>query len=157
MTTTSTDRIERETEIAAPRTRVWELVTEPGWWINDGELTEHRIEPDGVDRVLVHDPVHGAFAVRTVTERPQEYVAFRWYSGNGSGVRRGSLTAGASTLVEFHLTATSPTATRLRVVESGFDSLDEDASARRAMFDANTEGWSLELDLARHGAEAGAA
>ncbi|WP_277212382.1 polyketide cyclase [Isoptericola croceus] len=155
--TTSTDHIERETEIAAPRALVWELVTEPGWWINDGELVEHRIEPDGQRRVVVHDPVHGAFAVRTVTERPQEYVAFRCYSGNSSGRRRGSLNAGASTLVEFHLTALSPTATSLRVVESGFDSLDEDASARRAMLDANTEGWVVELDLARLGAEGGVA
>ncbi|GAA1972103.1 SRPBCC family protein [Isoptericola halotolerans] len=153
---TSTDRIERETEIAAPRARVWELVTAPGWWINDGELTEHRIEPDGPGRVVVHDPVHGAFAVRTVAEDPQEYVAFRWYSGDSDARRRAALDAASSTLVEFHVTAVSAATTRLRVVESGFDALDEDASARRAMLDANTEGWVVELDLARSGAEGGA-
>jgi uncharacterized protein YndB with AHSA1/START domain len=155
--TSSTDRIERETAIAASSTRVWGLVTEPGWWINDGRLTEHRLEPDGDGRVIVHDPVYGAFAVRTVSERPQEYVAFRWYSGADGARRRGALDATASTLVEFHLTAVSPTETRLRVVESGFDSLDEDAAARRAMLEENTEGWVVELALARVGAEGGAA
>lgn len=155
--TSSTDRIERETAIAAPPARVWELVTEPGWWINDGRLAEHRVEPDGPGRMIVHDPVHGAFAVRTVAERPQEYVAFRWYSGVSGARRRGALDAAASTLVEFHVTALTETTTRLRVVESGFDALDEDAAARRSMFEENSEGWAVELALARAGAEGGAA
>lgn len=41
-----TDRIERSIWIAADADRVWQLVSEPGWWVNDGRITEHRVEPD---------------------------------------------------------------------------------------------------------------
>ena len=30
------DRIDRSIEIDAPAERVWDLVTRPGWWINEG-------------------------------------------------------------------------------------------------------------------------
>ncbi|MGI9002113.1 MAG: hypothetical protein ACR2GH_10630 [Pseudonocardia sp.] len=31
------DRIEREILINTPLDRVWDLVSEPGWWIGDGD------------------------------------------------------------------------------------------------------------------------
>ncbi|RLV54903.1 ATPase [Aeromicrobium phragmitis] len=139
------DRIEREIVIAASRHRVWELVSTPGWWINDGVVVAHRIEPRGDDAV-VHDPVHGAFAVRLVEARPQEYLAFRWYSGPDAE-RRLQLTA--STLVEFFLADAAGGGVVLRVVESGFAALDEPARMRRRMVDDNTEGWGVELRAAQ--------
>src|SRR5699024_3012593 len=93
------DRIEREITMAAPRAQVWELVSEPGWWINDGVITAHEIEPDGPDRVIVHDPEHGRFVVAIVDQQPQEYAAFRWYSGPAAARRLGELHEDASTLV----------------------------------------------------------
>lgn len=145
------DRIEREITIAAPRSHVWELVSEPGWWINDGAITAHEIEPDGPDRVIVHDPGHGRFVVAIVDQRPQEYAAFRWYSGPSAARRLGELVEDASTLVEFFVSSEGSDMTRLRVVESGFAHLDEEAQRRRMMFEENTAGWSIELlAISRH-------
>lgn len=156
-TTSELDHIERETTIAAPASRVWRLVMEPGWWINDGAVTEHHIEPDGPDRVIVHDPAYGAFAVERVEERPEEYVAFRWYSGASATRRTGPLTADTATLVEFFVTAEGPETTRLRVAETGFAHLDEDARERRQMFEDNASGWVEELAAARRHVEGGRA
>ena len=54
MTTADHDRIEREITIDAPVDRVWTLVSEPGWYINDKQITEHRIETRG-EVTIVHD------------------------------------------------------------------------------------------------------
>lgn len=144
------DRIEREISIEASQERVWELVTEPGWWINDGAVTAHRVESIGDDSVLVHDPKHGAFAVQLVTEQPQKYVAFRWYSGPSADRRKGQLDPQFSTLIEFFIVTEAEGVTTLRVVESGFAGLDEDQRRRRMMFEENRIGWELELAAARN-------
>jgi uncharacterized protein YndB with AHSA1/START domain len=51
---------------------------------------------------------------------------------------------GNFTLVEFTL-APDGDGTRLRVVESGFATLDRSEDVRRERFDWNTEGWKGEL------------
>src|SRR5690625_3793277 len=121
------DRIERETTIAAPQSRVWELITEPGWWINSGTITTHDVDTDHPGCVVVHDSDHGDFAVAIIAQQPFEYAAFRWYSGPSMDRRTADLTDGASTLVEFFVAAVDTVTTRLRVVESGFAQLDEDS------------------------------
>jgi uncharacterized protein YndB with AHSA1/START domain len=135
------DRIERQIEIGAPASRVWQLVSEPGWYINDNQIVEHRIERSGPVAV-VHDPVHGAFAFRTVELEEPRYAAFRWLADAADP-------DAASTLVEFWIEETSETSVVLKVVESGFGSLPGDAQERRRRFDENTEGWRIELDLAK--------
>ncbi|WP_422647265.1 SRPBCC domain-containing protein [Actinoalloteichus caeruleus] len=145
------DRIERDILIEAPPRVVWDLVSEPGWWINGGEITPHEIQADGDARVLVRDPEHGVFAVETVDSRPHEYIAFRWYGGPSEAGRVAALGPGNSTLVEFLLRPVGTSSVRLRVVESGFAELDETALLRRRMLDDNTEGWRQELAaLHRH-------
>lgn len=143
------DRIDREIVIQAPTAQVWALVAEPGWWINQGAVIEHRLEADGPDRVIVHDPHVGTFAVTRVAEEPQNYVAFRWYSGASEPRRAGALADDTSTLVEFHVSAEGADSTRVHVVESGFAGLDEVAQQRRAMFDDNSTGWVEELTALR--------
>lgn len=140
----ATDSIERQIDIDAPVQRVWDLVSEPGWYINDGEIVAHRIERDG-DVDVVHDPVHGAFRLRTVRLDPPRYAAFRWLSGEPAADG-----GEAGTLVEFWVDE-RPTGVTVRVVESGFASLggtDEDLRRRLA---ENTDGWEAELAAAaRH-------
>lgn len=143
------DRIEREIVIDAPRRRVWELVSVPGWWINDGEIVAHLIEAHH-GCVVVHDRSHGAFAIRLVESRPEEYVAFRW--GSGPDPEK-DLDAGRSTLVEFFLESASDDGLILRVVESGFAELETSARARRLMVDERTAGWVVELRAAGRHAE----
>jgi len=136
---TDTDRIERQITINASRQRVWDLVTRPGWWINDGDVIEHRIERNG-DVCDVHDPVHGMFQVRVVELSPQTYAAFRWRS---DGVRR--TVDGPTTLVEFWLDDDPAGGILVRVAESGFGSLDSTEEQRRENYEGNASGWATEL------------
>lgn len=135
------DRIERDIPIDAPIERVWQLVSEPGWWINAGEITEHRIEWQD-DLAVVHDDANGQFTIRTIRADPPRYVSFRWELG-GDG-KPDDL----HTLVEFFLDD-RPGGVTLRVVESGFASLDLPAERHRARFDENSEGWEIELAAAQ--------
>ncbi|MFW0797021.1 SRPBCC domain-containing protein [Gordonia sp. CPCC 205515] len=137
---TDYDRIEREITIDAPAQRVWALVSEPAWYVNDKEIVEHEIIRDG-DISYVTDPTHGRFALRTVQLDEPRYAAFRWLSDPDD-------LSSAATLVEFWITPTD-SGVVLKVAESGFASLSGTDAERRARFDGNTEGWRIELDLAR--------
>ncbi|WP_049576103.1 SRPBCC domain-containing protein [Streptomyces sp. SBT349] len=140
---TENDRIEREIAIAAPAERVWDLISRPGWFINDGAVIEHRIEDRG-DLHIVHDPVHGAFPIRTESLDPPRYAAFRWLAEEGEGGG-----GAASTLVEFWIDDARDGGVVLRVVESGFSSLGGSEEDRRRRIEENTEGWVTELAAAR--------
>jgi uncharacterized protein YndB with AHSA1/START domain len=147
--TGSMDRIEQQIEIDATAVRVWELISTPGWWINDGEIVTHRLEQRG-SRVVVHDPVHGAFVLEVEALEPPRYAAYRWFSGAPSAAHaETTLDAGSSTLVEFWIEDRGDGGVSLRVAESGFEQLDRTAEERRKMFDENTEGWTIELAAAR--------
>ncbi|GAC70930.1 SRPBCC domain-containing protein [Gordonia soli] len=138
--TTELDRIEREITIDAPASRVWSLVAEPGWYINDKEIVDHEIERDG-DISYVTDPKHGRFAFRTVELDEPRYASFRWLADVEDP-------DSASTLVEFWITETGD-GVLLKVAESGFASLPGSAAERRARYEGNAEGWTIELDLAK--------
>jgi uncharacterized protein YndB with AHSA1/START domain len=149
------DRVERSIAITAGVERVWDLVTRPGWWINDGEVADagsgppgeasragpgaHRIERDG-DLCRVHDPTCGEFEILVVKLEPRTYAAFRWRS---DGVTRS--VDGPTTLVEFWLDDHGDGTVTVRVVESGFDGLDSAEDVRRANRDGNDKGWRQEL------------
>ena len=125
------DKVERSITIAAGVERVWDLVTRPGWWINGGEVVEHRIERDG-DLCRVHDPACGEFEIRIVALEPRTYAAFRWRS---DGVSRS--VDGPTTLVEFWLDDHGDGTVTVRVVESGFETEENRAG--------NDKGWLQEL------------
>jgi uncharacterized protein YndB with AHSA1/START domain len=136
------DRIEREVVIEAPVERVWALITQAehlGAWFGDagaeidlregGEL-ELRWEEHGTSRGRI--------------ERLNEPTAFsfRWAPFQDPGGVEP--TDGNSTLVEFTLAAEGD-GTRLRVVESGFTSLEASPEQQRKNYEGNSKGWSLEL------------
>ena len=91
--TIGTVRIERSIVIAATPERVWQIVSEPGWWINGGTIRPHRIEDAGDATSIVHDEEHGAFRIRTERLDPPRYAAFRWLGRADE--------KGAGTLTEF--------------------------------------------------------
>ena len=135
------DRIEQTITIAAPAARVWDLVTEPGWFINDGALAPNHLDRQG-DLTMVHHDVHGVFAIRTVSLDPLRYAAFRWYLSPDR-------LDGGSTLVEFTIEDATPSGVTLTVVETGFASLPEDAAARRVRYEQHDSGWRSQFALAR--------
>ncbi|GAA3663659.1 uncharacterized protein YndB with AHSA1/START domain [Lentzea atacamensis] len=138
------DRIERETLIEAAPERVWQLVTEPGWWVASA--------PSGTavegETTLCKNETYGDFPVRVETVTPQSYVSYRWASAfSGEELR-----AGNTTLVEFTLTPEG-SGTRLRVVESGFASLAGSEELRAKAHEDNTGGWPEVLDAFKKKAE----
>lgn len=134
------DAIERSIDIDAPAERVWTLVSEPGWWIGEGAVHPHDIEHrDGVD--FVTDEEHGTFPIITQKLDPPHYAAFRW-------LEQDSDATGPGTTTEFWIDQRDGGVT-LRVRESGFSSLDMSAEERRRQMDENTEGWKMELALAK--------
>jgi uncharacterized protein YndB with AHSA1/START domain len=84
-----------------------------------------------------------------LVERYQPHTAFAFRWATEAGVRPAP---GNSTLVEFTLTPEGDS-TRLRVVESGFESLDMPAEQQTKHAEDNTDGWRIELGELRAYAE----
>ncbi|WP_194832799.1 SRPBCC domain-containing protein [Nocardia sp. XZ_19_369] len=141
------DKIEHEVDINASVARVWELVTDPGWWVGDGDRSGQSRRREG-DFEVIEDPKYGRFPVRVETVQPQDYVSYRWASAF-PGAMPGD---GNSTLVEFRL-AERDGGTRVRVIESGFAALPlpDDERAKRA--EENKGGWKMQLDVLKANAE----
>jgi uncharacterized protein YndB with AHSA1/START domain len=172
----STDRIEKDVTLQAPRSRVWRALTDArefSQWFG--------IALDGP--FVVGKPVHGVFptddvpddmrqaiaaeeerlglshgpikmpprdAVFCVVERmdPEHTFAFRWvpYGIDGSIV---DLDKEPMTLVEFRLDAPDAKTTHLHIVESGFDRVP--AHRRQRAFKMNEGGWAAQSqNLAKH-------
>jgi uncharacterized protein YndB with AHSA1/START domain len=140
------DRIVQDITINAALDRVWDLVTEPGWWVpSDTEVP--------VDRTPGHQAVresarYGRFPVEVVRFDPRTYAAFRW----ASRFPGEDLAAGRTTLVEFDVAEVAE-GVRVTVTESGFASLDAPEEIREKGLRENTDGWRLELASLRNRAE----
>ena len=144
------DVIEQEISINASLERVWDLVTEPGWWVP----TETAAAPDrtpGSTTVRTSEK-YGSFPVEVVEVTPRTYAAFRW----ASQFPNTDLTPAHSTLVEFFVSQ-APEGVLVKVRESGFAELDAPEEIREAGVRDNTEGWQLELGELRKRSEATAA
>ncbi|MEE1787532.1 SRPBCC family protein [Streptomyces sp. SP17BM10] len=141
------DSIEREIVIAAPRERVWEILTRAeflGAWFGSGAPAEIDLRPGG--RMVFDHGVHGMLPARIEqVERPTEF-SYRW----SQGAPGEEPVDGTSTLVRFTLT-TVPGGTLLRMVESGFGTLTMPVEAAAARHEQNGAGWDRKLpELALH-------
>ena len=144
------DRIEQEITINAPLDRVWQLVSEPGWWV-PSTITEPVDHTPG-HQVVRESEKWGRFPVEVVRVDPKNYAAFRWASQTPGA----DLGPGNSTLVEFHVAPAADTAAnavRVKVVESGFAALNVPESVREQAWKDNTGGWEMELGSLRERAE----
>lgn len=154
--TTSTDRIEKQVVLRAPRERVWRAISDAkqfGTWFGvefDGPFVAGarmtgRITPTQVDPEVakMQEPHAGKTFDCTIDRiEPMRLFSFRWhpfaidptvdYSGE------------PTTLVVFELEEVAG-GTRLTITESGFDRIPLERRAKA--FGANSEGWAKQAEL----------
>jgi uncharacterized protein YndB with AHSA1/START domain len=143
------DTIERDIFIAAPAEKVWELISVPGWWINDGTIDLNSVERLADDRAVVHHADAGGLHVEQLAAEAPRTVTFRWRVSGAEGRRADAAEDQfLYTRVTFTLTP-EPGGTRLAVTESGFATAAMEEKARGRAHADNSEGWEIELDAAR--------
>jgi uncharacterized protein YndB with AHSA1/START domain len=143
--TKTSDRIEEQVVLDAPRTRVWRALTnakELGEWFGvnlagatiatGSHLTGHITIP-GYEHITFDAVIEGMVAERR--------FAWRWHPNAIDPAV--DYSAEPRTLVTFTLEDAPNGGTLLRVVESGFDALP--ASRRAAAFTGNSNGWRGQL------------
>lgn len=141
------DRIEHEVEINAPVQRVWELISDSGWWIGDGDRSGQTVTREG-DLHVVEDPRYGRFPIRVEASEPERHIAYRWVLKEPD-----PRWPQAGTLLEFWLSERDG-GSLLRVVESGFAALPfPDDDARQSVVDGNIAGWEFQLGVVKALAE----
>jgi uncharacterized protein YndB with AHSA1/START domain len=134
--------IEKEVVIEAPPEVVWRVVTDPEqmrqWFADEAEV-DLRVGGGGRLRFKSGD----SYQLQVEALEPPRRFAFRWVQPEGSPAR-----ADNSMLVEFIL---EPEAggTRLRVVESGFDTIDWSDSEKAKYADGHSKGWETLLGRLR--------
>jgi uncharacterized protein YndB with AHSA1/START domain len=145
----STDRIEKEIVLRAPRTRVWHALADldqfSAWF---GIKLEGSFAPGARARGQFELPGHGTVTVEIAIERmdPESRMSYRWHPyAFEPGVDYSNEPA---TLVEFQLEEVAD-GTRLTVVESGFDRIP--AARRAEAFRMNDAGWAEQMEnIARY-------
>ena len=134
------DSIVRETLVAAPPERVWEVLTRPEhlprWF--QAETAEIDLRPGG--SLVLRWAEHGTGYARVERVEEPTRFSFRWALEEDV-----EPTPGEETLVEFTLTAQGD-GTLLRVVESGFSTLDRPAEKQAWHRERNVDGWRQVLD-----------
>lgn len=145
MPAVSTDRIEKQILLKAPRTRVWKALTDikqfQAWFT--ASLTG-EFAPGKRARGNVTHPGFENVQLDIIVERmePEHFFSYRWHPYAADPTR--DYSTEPKTLVEFTLVEVAG-GTRLTVVESGFDRV---AADRRAETVAMHEpGWVEELQL----------
>jgi uncharacterized protein YndB with AHSA1/START domain len=132
------DVIEQEISINASLERVWDLVTEPGWWVPTEAPTPADRTPGST--TVRNSEKYGTFPVEVAALNPHTYAAFRW----ASQFPNMELEPGHTTLVEFFVSEGAE-GILVKVRESGFATLNAPEESREAGVRDNTEGWQLEL------------
>ena len=137
------DAIEREILIEAPVDVVWGVVTEPEqirrWFADEAEV-ELRAGGSGRLKFL---PSGDSYELQVEAVEPPRRFAFRWVQPAGTAVRERN-----SMLVEFTLHPEA-NGTRLRVVESGFATVDWSDAKKRRYADDHSRGWESLLGRLR--------
>ncbi|MEO7111568.1 MAG: SRPBCC family protein [Polyangiaceae bacterium] len=140
--TTVPNRIEKQIQLKAPRSRVWRAITnakEFGTWFEvklDGELAAGQ--PIEGTVIFKNEPMTFKMTVDRI--EPEHLFSFRWIPfGIDKTV---DYSSEEPTLVEFTLEEKDG-GTLLKVVESGFDHV---ALNRRAKaFEMNSMGWGIQM------------
>lgn len=152
----STDRIEKELFVRAPQDRVWRAISDArefGDWFGidlDGEFVSGarmtgRIKPTKADAAVAEmQKKYAGMHIEFIVERmePMGLFSYRWHPFAVDPAT--DYSKEPMTLVTFELEPADG-GTKVRVIESGFDSIP--IERRAEAFDANDEGWAMQLKL----------
>ena len=146
-TTPSTDRIEKQITLDAPRSRVWRALTEVkqfNAWFGVSLATPFAPGAEVSGRLAIRGYEHVTLTIWIETMEPDRFFSFRWHPyAIESGV---DYSAEPTTLVSFTL-EDAGAGTRLTIVESGFDAIPE--SRRAKAFSMNRNGWNGQAENIR--------
>jgi uncharacterized protein YndB with AHSA1/START domain len=137
------DRIEKQIELRAPRSRVWKALTTAaqfGAWFGVKLEGEFAAKKQILGKITARGYEHVTMTVTVEEIEPQHTFSFRWIPyGIEPGV---DYSSEKPTLVEFKLEELG-SGTLLKVTESGFDQVP---LARRAKaFEMNDSGWAQQM------------
>ena len=143
----STDRIEKQIVLRAPRSRVWKALTDTkefNTWFGvnlDGPFAAGK-----PIRGRIVNPKYSHVTMEVVVEKiqPETYFSWRWHPAALDP--QADYSKEPTTLVEFRLEEV-PDGTRLTVVESGFDRIP--AARRAEAFRLNSGGWEIQVERIR--------
>lgn len=142
------DCVEVDRGIAASVEDVWAVVSEPGWWVNDGPVDDHEVTLDDEGIYHVTDPEAGEWLVEKVDEDPMDVVAFRWYP-----IASDELPDEYATRVEISLSEEGDSVS-VHIEESGLSSVSDDEDEARQMWDDEAGMWAEALDAIKAHLEA---
>jgi uncharacterized protein YndB with AHSA1/START domain len=136
----TTDRIEKQFEVSAKRSRVWRAISssaEFGTWFRM-EL-DRPFAPGAtvLGRLTIPGYEHVTVEIQVEKVEPEGYFSYRWHPYAIDPAM--DYTAEPTTLVEFRLEETAG-GTAITITESGFDRLP--ASRRAEAFRMNEAGWA---------------
>lgn len=146
---TGGDRIDRQSTLRAPRSRVWQALTEPrefGAWFHVD--LQGGFAPGRTVRGAITHPGFEHLTLELTVEQmqPERLFSFRWhpYAVDPAVDYSGE----PMTLVEFRLES-APEGTRISLSESGFEGIPE--ARREEAYRMNAGGWDQQLlNIARH-------
>jgi uncharacterized protein YndB with AHSA1/START domain len=144
-----TDRIEKQIDIKAPRSRVWRALTDTaefGTWF--GIDLDGPFVPGQWTRGRITEPSHAHMTLELRVEQlePETRFTYRWHPYPADP--QVDYSAEPTTLVEFTLEEI-PEGTRLHLVESGFDRVP--AHRRDEAYRMHEQGWGIQLkDIQAH-------
>lgn len=154
MSTATTDRIEKQVLLRAPRARVWQALADAqefgGWFganltgtFAPGARVSGRVTHPGYDHLTMELSVEQMV--------PERVLAWRWHPNAIEADR--DYSAEPATLVVFELEEVDG-GTLLTVTESGFDAIPPDRRAEA--YRGNEAGWTAQMQaIDRHVSQAG--
>lgn len=149
MIETSANRIEKEIVVHAPRAKVWRAITdfrEFGKWFQ-AEMKDPFV-PGALSKGRITHPGYEHLTLEVHVERmePEHLFSWRWHPYAVDPQQ--DYSNEPTTLVLFELEEI-PQGTRIRVTESGFDSIP--LARRSEAFRMNSQGWAAQIqNVARY-------
>ena len=139
----STDRIQKQVHLHAPRARVWQALTDAqefGTWFRVKLETGFAVGQRAQGRITYPGYEHLKFEATVERMEAERLFSLRWHPA--AVEPKVDYSQEPSTLVEFRLEEVDG-GTLLTVTESGFDALP--AARRAEAFRMNEGGWEIQM------------